>query len=104
MDRHVTEFNLRQESLSSDFLLQPRFQDAYEVCLMYESQLAAEDDRRWIRILGYLLLYAHKEGARIYLANTIMYIKDEPGLLVKLGQLIEQHVILPCEFSLFSSW
>jgi len=104
MDRHSTEFNLQQESLSSNFLLHPKSQDAYHVCHVYEDQLTAEDDKRWIRILGYLLLYAHKEGARVYLANTIMYIKDEPAVLVKLGQLIEQHVILPCEFSLFLSW
>ena len=74
MDRHSTEFNLQQESLSSNFLLHPKSQDAYHVCHVYEDQLTAEDDKRWIRILGYLLLYAHKEGARVYLANTIMYI------------------------------
>jgi len=103
MDRNLTELNPEQRSLFSNLLLQPSYQEAYRVCHMYESQLATEDDKRWIRILTCLLLYAHKDGARIYLANTIMCMKDEPVILVKLGQIFEQYIIFPCEFFLLPS-
>ena len=101
---NLTQLNPEQNSLSQDHLLQPSCQEAYRLCLMYEGQFAADDDKRWIRILACLLLYAHKDGARVYLANTIMCMKDEPAILVKLGQTFEQYVIFPCEFSLFPSW
>jgi len=101
---NLTELNPEQNSLSQDHLLQPSCQEAYRLCLMYEGQFAADDDKRWIRILACLLLYAYKDGARVYLANTIMCMKDEPAILVKLGQTFEQYVIFPCEFSLFPSW
>lgn len=87
-----------------EFMLQPRSQSAYDVCLKYEQELDSANDRRWIRILGCLLLYAHKNSARVYLANSILCIKDDPLVLVMLGQLVERHVILPCEFSLSLSW
>ena len=102
---NLTQLNPEQNSLSQDHLLQPSCQEAYRLCLMYEGQFAADDDKRWIRILACLLLYAHKDGARVYLANSIMCVRDDLATLIKLGRLIEQNVILPCEFffSLFPS-
>jgi len=97
--------NLTELNPEREFLMQPSCQEAYRVCVKYESQLVTEDDKRWIRVLGCLLFYAHKDGARVYLANSIMCVRDDLATLIKLGRLIEQNVILPCEFffSLFPS-
>lgn len=86
-----------------EFSSQPSLLIAYHICVKHEGELATEDEMRRIRILGFLLLYAPKNSARVYLANSIISCRDDPAILVKLGQLFEQNVILPCEFCLGGS-
>lgn len=91
---------LEDLDLDKEFGSQPSCRDAYCLCLRLERELATEDDQRRISILGFLLIYAHRTSARIYLADSILSIQDDPEMLVKLGQIFEQYVIIPCGFSL----
>lgn len=72
---------------------------AYNICLDYEEELAAfEDKLRYVRILGFLLLHAPNQGVRSEVTKCIHSRKPSSDL-TDVGAFFERNVILPCGFS-----
>jgi len=75
----------------------PNYFSAYNICLLYEEEFAANANKqRHIRILGYLLLNAPNRAVRSEVTRCIHSRQDDSDL-VNFGALFERHVILPCE-------
>jgi hypothetical protein len=75
----------------------PESLNAYGTCLNFEERLAETEKVRFVRILGYLLLYAPNWAVRNEVAQCIHLHKNQ-GELVDLGACFERNVILPCGF------
>ncbi|KAF8447183.1 hypothetical protein L210DRAFT_3641146 [Boletus edulis BED1] len=68
---------------------------AYNICLNYEEELAAfEDKQRYCRILGFLLLHAPNQGVRSDVTKSIHSCKHSSDL-ADLGAFFERNVIVP---------
>ncbi len=74
------------------------FLSAYNVCLEYEKEVATDADKpRYIRILGFLLLYAPSYAVRTEVARSI-HSRGDDNVLAELGAFFERNVIVPCKF------
>ncbi|KAI9455641.1 hypothetical protein HD554DRAFT_1032484 [Boletus coccyginus] len=68
---------------------------AYKICLDYEEELAAfEDKLRNVRILGFLLLHVPNQGVRSEVTKCIHSLKHSSDL-TDVGAFFERSVILP---------
>ncbi|KAI9436374.1 hypothetical protein F5148DRAFT_1380312 [Russula earlei] len=73
----------------------PNYLSAYNVCLDHEEKLAAYENKlRYVRILGFLLLYAPNRAVRHEVVKCIHSRRNESDL-TDVGQFFECYLIMP---------
>jgi hypothetical protein len=70
---------------------------AYNICLLFENQLATVQSVRFVRLLGYLLLCAPNRSVRSEVAKCI-HSRSNQSDLTDIGRSFESYVIVACEF------
>ncbi|KAG6369629.1 hypothetical protein JVT61DRAFT_14198 [Boletus reticuloceps] len=78
----------------------PNNLSAYQLCLKYEEELVAfEDKLRYVRIIGFLLLHAPNRVVRSEVTHCI-HSCEHGSDLSDVGAYFERNVIVPREFSI----
>jgi hypothetical protein len=80
----------------------PNYLSAYNACIQFEVTATNENELRWVRILGFLLLNAPNRAIRDEVTKSIHSRRDDGGIYT-FGEFIEQRFIAVCGFSVFHS-